>query len=112
MRACVVYDLRSLVYREGRLPQMKHRSGISLYVHKLPGDSDGRVLLCQWGAMPGKEKNRFCVTLLRLSRIGSSCLSYHYHARGGLRGCEGSERVVCALRMEAVSKRYRRARCC
>ena len=60
-----------------------------------------------------KKKDRLvCVKLLRLTRIGSGCLSYHHHGRGGLRGFEGSERAICALRMEALSKRYRPVRCC
>ena len=76
----------------------------------------GAVLLCQYGQYlkekKGGRKKSACVTLLRLCRIGSNFLSYFHHAQGGLRGCEGCERAICALRMETASKRYRRARCC
>lgn len=105
---CVAYVLTHPVYRQGRLPQMKHRSGISLYVHKLP-EASGGACYCVSGHA-GRKNVGLC-NILRLSRIGLSFLSYRHHGRGGLRGCEGCERAICVLRMEAVSKRYRRARC-
>lgn len=57
-----------------------------------------------------REKKNWCLCehLLRLCRMGSSFLSsYCHHAREGLKGFEGCERAICALRMEAASKRYR-----
>lgn len=54
---CVVYELNRFLcmYHQGRLPQMKYRLGISLYVHKLPEVSDGAPCSCVSRAMTEKE---------------------------------------------------------